>query len=69
MSTTGDSKRGSTLLTKAKKLVKIAHDFVKQEKYVSRALDHFGYKHAAVAARAMGYGKRRRVVRRRRRVV
>jgi len=64
MSTTG-STRGSTLVAKAKVLLKKAHDFVKQEKYVSRALDHFGHKKLAVAARLAGYGRRRRTRRRR----
>ena len=68
MSTTGETKRGSSLVKKAKKLLMKAHDFVKQEKYVSRALDHLGYKKAAGLARIAGYGRRRRVVRRRRRV-
>ena len=65
MSTTGETKRGPALVAKAKGLLKKAHDFVKQEKYISRALDHFGYKKAAAVARYAGYGRRRRTRRRR----
>ena len=63
-----DTKReGSTLVTKAKTFLKQAHELVKKERYISRALKHFGYKKAASIAHIAGYGRRRRT--RRRRVV
>jgi hypothetical protein len=57
---TRSTQSGSGLLTKAKALVKKAHDFAKKEKLLSKALDHFGQKNLANHARLAGYGKRRR---------
>ena len=41
-----------------------AHNFIKSNKLVSKGLSHFGQTKLASAANALGYGRRRRPVRR-----
>ena len=42
------------------------HTRVKKNKYVSRGLDAFGFPRLAAGAKLLGYGQRRKTVRRRR---
>ncbi len=53
---------GGSLLS----ILKRGHAYVKEKRLVSNALKHFGHKRLGNAAHTLGYGKRRRVVRRRR---
>jgi hypothetical protein len=55
------------MLAAAKKAAKALHDYAKQEKILSRCLNHFGFKKLGLAASMAGYGRRRAPVRRRRR--
>jgi hypothetical protein len=48
-----------------KSILSSAHKFVKDRRLVSSALRHFGHHKLAAASRALGYGRRRRVVHRR----
>jgi hypothetical protein len=47
-------------------ILKKAHKFVKDKKLVSSALKHFGHHKLSRAAATLGYGRKRRVTRRRR---
>lgn len=56
---------GGSFFGKLKSLVSAAHGLIKSNRLVSRGLSHFGHKKLAGAASALGYGRRRRTVRRR----
>lgn len=56
---------GGSFFGKLKSLVSAAHGLIKSNRLVSRGLSHFGHKKLATAASALGYGRRRRTVRRR----
>jgi len=47
-------------------LLSSAHGFIKKHQLVSKGLSHFGHSKLAAAASSLGYGRRRRVHRRRR---
>ena len=49
-------------------MLSAAHGFIKKNQLVSKGLSHFGQTKLASAANALGYGRRRRVTMRRRRV-
>jgi len=62
-------KRGGTMTgtiaAPPKSRLRKLHDYVKSKKLVSSTLNHLGYTKAGAVAAALGYGHRRRVVRRR----
>jgi hypothetical protein len=59
------SQVGGSLVSQAKKALTAARDFAKKEKLISKGLRHFGFNTLAKHAHMAGYGRRRRVRRRR----